>query len=58
LALLYSEVGQNEMARSHAAEALKSAPNCCEDFLKENHFKNKSDIEYWFRVCKKAGLIR
>ena len=57
LTTIYSELGQDEMARSNVAELLRLNPSYrLETVARENPFKNKSDLERFLSAFKKAGL--
>ena len=54
---IYSELGQDELARSNVAELLRLNPNYrLENIARVLPFKNKFDLERFLSAFKKAGL--
>jgi adenylate cyclase len=55
--MIYSELGQENEAREHAAELLKIDPNfTLEKFRKRLPYKNQGDTEHAINALRKAGL--
>ena len=54
---IYTEIGQEDKARSHAKEALKINPKfSVNDWGKSNFYKNPADLERRLKALRKAGL--
>jgi len=54
---IYTEIGQEDKARSHAKEVLKINPKfSVNDWGKSNFYKNPADLERRLKALRKAGL--
>lgn len=57
LAVTYSELGQDDEARKHAAEILNANPNWNFEVMKRIFvYKNQSDLDRLLNAGRKAGL--
>jgi len=57
MVVIYSELGQQERARKHAAELLNANPNWnLERWKRSQFYKNQSDLDRLVNVARKAGL--